>query len=171
MRNIFYDWEFDENGDTIKPISIGMVDEDGRELYMINRDYIDLVQSGEYTPSQWLQDNVLAHISENDYIDYAMPFEFFAPILLDFVSAGGTITSRADVRLWAYYAAYDHVRLAQCWGPMINLPEPIPMFTNELQQYIEDRLPDNQYLAFGPELEHHPLYDAKWNLRAWRSLR
>ena len=171
MRTIFYDWEFDENGETIKPISIGMVDQNGRELYMINKDYIDAVQSGDYEPSQWLQDNVLKHISENDYIDYAIPFEFFAPIILDFVSDGGMITSRDDVELWAYYAAYDHVRLAQCWGPMIGLPEPIPMFTNELQQHINAYLMPNETIPFEPELEHHPLYDAKWNKQVWEYLR
>jgi|SRR6185436_698448 len=171
MRRIFYDWEFDEDGETVKPISIGMVDENDRELYMINKDYIDAVQSGEYEPSQWLQDNVLKHISENDYIDYAIPFEYFAPIMLDFVSDGGRILSRDDVQLWAYYAAYDHVRLAQCWGPMMNLPEPIPMFTHEIQQYIEDNMRPGIYLGFGPEIEHHPLYDAKWNKKVFECLR
>lgn len=43
---------------------------------------------------------------------------------------------RADVELWADYAAYDHVALAQLFGPMIALPHGIPMFTNDLQQLI-----------------------------------
>ena len=34
---IFYDTEFIENGRTIELISIGMVAEDGRELYLVNQ--------------------------------------------------------------------------------------------------------------------------------------
>jgi hypothetical protein len=169
MRRIFYDWEFQEDGETIKPISLGMVDDTYRQLYLINRDYIDSVQSGEIEPSQWLLDNVLAYISEEDYLNYAVPFEDFPDIVLDFVSDFGRVKSRDDVELWAYYAAYDHVRLAQCWGPMIKLPEPIPMFTHELQQYIEDNLQPGQSLP-KQENEHHPVYDAQWNKRVWECL-
>jgi 3' exoribonuclease, RNase T-like len=37
---IFYDTEFIEDGRTIDLISIGMVAEDGREYYAVNRDMI-----------------------------------------------------------------------------------------------------------------------------------
>lgn len=167
MNRYFYDWEFEENGETILPISLGMVSNNGRELYLINRDYIDLVESGEHTPIQWIEDNVLKYITDDDYINYGVPYYAIAPIVLDFVSMSGRIKSRDDVELWADYAAYDHVRLAQCFGPMIKLPEPIPMYTNELRQELRRT---NWKPTFKPEQEHHALYDAKWNKKVFDSI-
>src|SRR3546814_9119254 len=42
------------------------------------------------------------------------------------------------VDLWADYAAYDHVALAQLFGRMIDLPPNIPMYTNDFQQRRSD---------------------------------
>lgn len=69
--------------------------------------------------------------------------------------------------LWAYYAAYDHVALAQLWGPMSKLPAGIPMFTNDLMQLISHMnlgaFPGTQLPAQAGD-EHHALADARWNL-------
>ena len=50
------------------------------------------------------------------------------------------------MELWAWYAAYDHVALAQLWGAMPALPRAIPRFTKDLRQLWDDRgrppLPD-----------------------------
>ena len=43
------------------------------------------------------------------------------------------------MELWAWYAAYDHVVLAQLWGPMPALPREIPRFTKDLRQLWDDR--------------------------------
>lgn len=43
------------------------------------------------------------------------------------------IKNRDDVRMWAYYGAYDHVRLAQIFGPMVSLPDHVPMLTHDLK--------------------------------------
>ena len=65
MPRYFYDTEFIEDGQTIDLISIGIVCEDGRELYL---------QSVEFEPkkaNQWVQEHVLSsltvcpHLSEN----------------------------------------------------------------------------------------------------------
>lgn len=40
---------------------------------------------------------------------------------------------RDHVQLWAWYGAYDHVAMAQLFGPMIDLPNHIPMHTNDLK--------------------------------------
>src|SRR5215210_7358410 len=44
-----------------------------------------------------------------------------------------------EIELWAWLAAYDHVVLAQLWGPMPALPREIPRFTRELRQRWDDR--------------------------------
>src|SRR5260221_101420 len=56
MIRYFYDTEFIEDGHTIDLISIGIVAEDGRELYM---------QSCEFDPdkaSPWVQEHVLTSL-------------------------------------------------------------------------------------------------------------
>ena len=57
MSRIFYDCEFLDDGKTIELVSIGMVAEDGRELYL---------QSVEFDPKQaneWVKENVLPHLT------------------------------------------------------------------------------------------------------------
>ena len=53
MTRYFLDTEFIEDGKTIDLISIGIVCEDGRELYLANRN-CDFDKA-----SQWVKDNVL----------------------------------------------------------------------------------------------------------------
>ena len=50
------------------------------------------------------------------------------------------IRDRPDeqIELWAWYAAYDHVVLAQLWGAMPALPREIPRFTKDLRQLWDD---------------------------------
>ena len=43
------------------------------------------------------------------------------------------------MELWAWYAAYDHVVLAQLWGAMPALPRAIPRFTKDLRQMWDDQ--------------------------------
>src|SRR5205085_9290834 len=73
-----------------------------------------------------------------------------------------------EVELWAWFAAYDHVALAQLWGPMTALPRVIPRFTKDLRQLWDDRgrpvLPE----ASG---RHDALVDARHNLARWEVLR
>jgi 3'-5' exoribonuclease-like protein len=163
-----HDFEFEENGETIIPISLGMVSDDNRELYMINKEYmqsyIDLegyYWKGKY-PSEltnWLCVNVCDKISQDDIDAYGVDYDAWGVRIIDFISDGGKYKSWREVELWGYYAAYDHVALAQVFGPMINLPAPIPMFTNELMT-----IQHGQDLPTRPEdlPEHHALNDAKY---------
>ena len=73
-----------------------------------------------------------------------------------------------QLELWAWYAAYDHVALAQLWGAMPALPREIPRFTKELRQLWDDRgrppLPDAE------AARHDALVDARHNLARWRAM-
>jgi hypothetical protein len=73
-----------------------------------------------------------------------------------------------DVELWAWYGAYDHVALCWLWGRMIDLPDGVPMWTNDLRQE-RHRLgnPDMPKQAAG---EHNALEDARHNLAMARFL-
>ena len=73
----------------------------------------------------------------------------------------GEVKNRDDIRLWAWYSAYDHVRLAQCFGPMINLPAHVPMFTHDLK--AEAMRLGNPTMPAQKGTEHNALADAEGN--------
>ncbi len=156
----FLDTEFIEDGSTIDLISIGLVCEDGREMYLQNRDC--------HFPSanSWVRENVFPHLQNFDA-------ENLKPIVLDGDSWRCSseigeylqndfcdVFSYGKPAFYTWYGAYDHVALCQMFGQMINLPKDWPMYTRDLK-YIADILGD-------PELpkqlagEHNALNDARW---------
>jgi hypothetical protein len=175
VTGIDYDLEFLEDGKTIELISIGMVCDDGREYYAVNRD----MPVRRIRKHKWLMENVVPslpkghgdakiHMPKRWLFHYADPVvkhrERIADEVMDFIRAAGP-----DVQLWANYGAYDHVALAQLWGPMIALPDGVPMFTHDIQQerarlgFRWDQLPKQD------SGEHNALADARHNqfVRRW----
>jgi hypothetical protein len=73
-----------------------------------------------------------------------------------------------EIELWAWLAAYDHVVLAQLWGPMPALPREIPRFTRELRQRWDDL--GNPPLPPKPTGSHDALVDARYNLARWQAM-
>lgn len=138
---IFYDTEFLEDGKTIELISIGMFDQDGRQYYAVNRD----MPWKRIMRHEWLRANVVPSLPIIKH-DGIRPFR---KPLLDF--AHPDVKPRAQIadevrefiqatpepELWASYGAYDHVVLAQMFGRMVDLPDGVPMYTNDVQQEIE----------------------------------
>jgi hypothetical protein len=82
--------------------------------------------------------------------------------LLSFLTAPG-----AEIELWAWFAAYDHVALAQLWGAMPALPRDIPRFTKDLRQLWDDRGRPTLPTMAG---RHDALVDARHNLARWKVL-
>jgi len=150
----FYDTEFIEDGTTIDLVSIGVVDESGREFYAVSTEF----DPGRAGP--WVRDNVLDKLpspADPAWCDRAKLRER----LLKFLSRG-----REKVELWAWFAAYDHVALAQLWGDMPALPRELPRFTRELRQRWEDV--GKPALPAPPRDAHDALADARHNLARWR---
>lgn len=169
---VFYDWEFIERGRMvpIEPVSVGMVAEDGTRLYRINGECL-----GRVVHHPWLRNFVVPFLPikmpsegifewDTDHEEYqfvAPTVDQMAEDVLQF------LRGIPDLELWGYYAAYDHVCLAQLFGPMNELPTGIPMFTHDLQQHWEyfgrDRpLPPEPWNA------HHAMRDAQWAHDAYR---
>jgi len=152
----FYDCEFIEDGTTIDLVSIGMVDETGREFYAV---------STEFDPSRaisWVRRNVLAQLPPLSHPAWRDRARIRADLLAFLLAPG------EPIELWAWMSAYDHVALAQLWGDMRTLPREIPRFTHELRQRWEDAgsppMPDP------PGGQHDALVDARHNLARWRVL-
>jgi hypothetical protein len=162
---IFYDTEFREDGRAIDLISIGMVAEDGREYYAIFDDFHTLTAAVEHP---WLREHVVPSLPIITCPHSADPW-YFDEEHADYPAVKIRHTIASEVRefilagsgpdLWAWHAAYDHVALAQLWGPMIRLPEGVPRWTNDLKQECE-RL-GNPRMPEQAEGEHNALAGAR----------
>lgn len=178
MTAIYYDTEFIEDGRTIDLISIGMVADDGREYYAVSSEF-DLKK---LAANDWLMANVwpslpqvrgdarmmlLAGLREGapTHRHVKRLFEPGHPDVKPRAQIAAEvrafICSVPDPQLWAWYGAYDHVALAQLFGRMIDLPDGVPMWTNDLKQEAQ-RLGNPRV----PEQEggqHNALEDARHN--------
>jgi len=148
-----YDTEFLEDGKMIHLISIGIVCEDGREYYAVNLD----MPKSRIHQRDWLMDNVWPHLPLKGMSQLTLDGEtrVVTPGELDeeseFVKPKWVIRNEVraffqngagQAELWADYGAYDHVALAQLFGMMIDLPDGIPMHTNDLQTLLRLRMVD-----------------------------
>lgn len=188
---IVYDTEFLEDGNTIELISIGLVAEDGREMYRINSE----APWKRIRHSSWLMDNVVCHLpqlkietSSNESFQIWMldmleesvrPKAEIAADVEQFILGGWTYPlpdlpmdpmTVGNPQLWADYSAYDHVALCQLWGPMMDLPTGIPKRTNDIVQYAESLGIAESEFPLQTEPIHHALEDAKHNMRVLRYL-
>ncbi len=152
----FYDCEFIEDGRTIELVSIGVVDETGREFYAV---------STEFDPSRaidWVRRNVLDKLPPPADPVWRSLEQIRTDLLAYLVESGRSI------ELWAWMAAYDHVALCQLWGDMRALPRVIPRFTHELRQRWEAA--GCPPLPAAPADQHDALADARHNLARWQAL-
>lgn len=146
----WYDTEFHEDGSTIDLISIGIVAEDGREYYAVNRD----ADWGRIHEHPWLMDNVVPYLGTGE----RKPRRLIRSEVAAFLAHD--VRSVRDVpELWAWFAAYDHVALAQLFGRMIDLPVHIPQWTNDVRQ--EHRRLGYPQLPPQPGGLHNALADAR----------
>lgn len=171
----FYDTEFLDDGRTIELISIGMVADDGREYYAVNLD----APWRRIKKHKWLMENVVPHLPKSygdarNHMPKSWLFNQVDPAVRskDAIADGVRrfLTSHnGPVELWGYYAAYDHVLLAQMFGRMIDLPKGIPMWTNDVQQVAASMGLDNSLPAQVGNA-HNALDDARWTKAAWEYL-
>ncbi len=157
----FYDCEFIEDGRTIDLVSIGVVDEYGRDFYAVSTEFDD----SRAVP--WVRRNVLSQLpspADRAWRSRARIRDELEEFLLEPVRG----RPGEQLELWAWYAAYDHVSLAQLWGAMLALPRQIPRFTKDLRQLWDDRgrppLPD------ADAARHNALVDARHNLARWQAM-
>jgi hypothetical protein len=177
----FYDWEFLEDGKTIEPISLGIVAENGNWYYGVNAD-MPLERIGAH---DWLAKNVVPHLPVetgtldviSEYFRKGLKFSETDPLEIDLDMLDDDIQPLAritreverfftenlddrETELWANFGAYDHLRLMQLWGPMMERPFYLPMYTNDLQQLWRTKgfpdLPQQDR-----ETQHHSLHDAR----------
>lgn len=160
----FLDTEFIEDGRTIELLSIGIVAEDGRELYA----ELDQRDVDHEKADAWVKENVIAHLwhRQKDKAEFngwtrdggIGGLLRRGQIALEVV-AFCSLTQGDRPEFWAYYADYDWVALCQLFGRMIDLPKGWPKYCNDLKQLCVSK--------GDPELPkqeggHHALNDARW---------
>lgn len=194
MMRYFYDEEFIDNGSTIDLISIGIVAEDGRELYLQSCEF------DSWRASAWVKEHVFPHLALCPHVYERGERSLGTDLVVHqegqctFSSPEkGIIGAQTDClwrtrnqialeirafcnpekydrpELWGYYSAYDHVAFCQLFGSMIELPDGFPMYTRDLKQWC-DMLGSPQLPAQGKG-EHNALADARWNKEVYTFLK
>ena len=141
----WFDTEFIDDGRTIDLLSIGIVAEDGRELYL------EIAETDWSKASPWVRDNVIVYLGKGPTVGR----EEARSHVLEFIGTD-------DPEIWAYYASYDWVALCQLFGTLMDLPAGWPRFCRDLKQLAKD-LP----LPAQTTTLHHALEDARWTRESW----
>lgn len=188
---VFFDTEFVEDGHTIDLISIGMATDNGREYYAVSSEFdmaalaanpwlVENVwpslpriggDARNHIPTRTLfgrarpQHKLLADLFDR-WASEVKPRAQIAQEVADFLLGADREQTRMlpYIELWADYGAYDHVALCQLWGPMVKLPEGIPMFTHDLRQEIARLGLKDTDLPQQASGHHNALADARHNL-------
>jgi len=161
----FFDTEFIEDGKTIDLISIGIVAEDGRELYCVNRD------AKLHLASDWVYKNVMPHLPKYGdlaWMDHASIKHKISNFVYGPTKYDNEINLYVDEKpidsnpeFWAYYADYDWVAFCQIFGTMMDLPSHFPKFCMDLKQLSV--MKGNPQHPKQTGTEHNALEDARWN--------
>lgn len=158
----WFDTEFIDDGKTIDLISIGIVAEDGRELYLLNYD------CDHSKASDWVKENVLVNLPEKSPDNYAYANEIHGKYKGQ-IALQQSIIKFCNPKLhgkpefWAYYADYDWVVFCQLFGTMMDLPDGFPMYCLDLKQEMGDIEVPKQTVG-----EHNALEDARWVKTTWK---
>lgn len=150
------DSEFDEDGQTIELISIGIVAEDGRTLYAISNEF------DPERPNDWVKKNVLPHLPPRSNRKW-MSRERIKHKVLEFFQGD----KRPEI--WCEVGAYDWVVFAQLFGRMIDMPRKFGFFHMELAQWRKQL--GNPDVPKQTNTEHDALADARYNKAIWEALK
>lgn len=142
----FLDTEFSDNGDRIIPLSIGIVNENGSELYC----------EFPYDPRKlqpWVKANVVPHLTGQ-----IATWDSARRRIVEFVGE--------EPEFWGYYCDYDWVMLCQLYGAMTSLPKTWPLWCRDLKQLLDDMGNPGYSSSEG----HNALVDARWIREVYNDL-
>jgi hypothetical protein len=180
MTIVAYSAQFLEGDRSLDLISVGLVDESGREYYAVNAD----ANWAKIATNRWLCDNAVPHLplsskgvrkatpGENTSATTSWVFHIdlsSTSVRPHWVIANEVrefILDASDPELWADGAAYSHVVLCWLWGTVRQIPAGIPAWTHDLRQEIE-RAGNPVIPPLGGMTAHNALDDARevmWRL-------
>lgn len=149
MTKIFFDTEFTGLHQNTTLISIGMVAEDGRELYC------ELLDYDKKQVDPWIQENVIRNLLKTNLIDKESLKK----------AIEGFIEPYEKVEMWSDCLAYDWVLFNEIWGHAFNIPKKINYIPFDLCTLLKlrDIDPDINREEFVGMIgvKHNALHDAK----------
>lgn len=149
----FIDAEFLEDGVTIEPISLAVVAEDSRELYLELQ--FDETRARAHP---FVNEFVLPHLRNSIRVSR----EEARDALLLFLPPDECLAAvGSEIEFWAWYGSYDWVLICQLFGPMASLPPTFPKFIRDMRQVIDDE-EARKLVRLPPEAQHDALADARW---------
>lgn len=160
----FMDTEFAENGETIKLISIALINEPGDTYYYACAEDGWTVDDC----NDWVRANVLPRLPRlGDF-----PWRTRGEIAFDLeVMLLGREHKPDTPEIWGYFAAYDWVVFCQLFGRMVDLPKGMPMWIRDLKQLMSERGITRDQLPKQDESNaHDALADARWIREAWLAI-
>ena len=120
--------------------------DDGEEYYAVNAD----ADWSRIAGHEWLTANVVSQLPPRSEWK---PKAQIRDEVREFLLRDGS------PELWAWFASYDHVVLAQLFGTMMDFPPGIPMYTHDLRSLL-DWIPQRPLPQQGEGL-HDALQDAR----------
>jgi hypothetical protein len=158
----FFDTEFFESSAdglaTIQLISIGVVCDDGRQLYLENSAF----DWDQPMPDRWLEENVRPHLFGPEHSSWQTPAEI-ANSLRAFTA------DDTAVEWFAWVGAYDWVALMSVIGRLVDRPDNWPIAVHELKQLAASCYLSKAQLPIMEGIAHNALDDARWNLAVWQA--
>jgi hypothetical protein len=192
------DTEFIDDGKTIDLISIGIVAENGSELYL---------QSCEFDhrkASEWVKENVLAHLVMCRHTEHYRRHEVAGLYRTDrayHAKFGGQCShpaygpngyavcpwrTREQIKseliaffdpekygkpeIWGWCSGYDWVAFCQLFGAMMELPADYPHYMCDIQQVLDTKGITDDQLPKQQGQAHDALEDAQHIKTIWRWL-
>lgn len=188
----FLDTEFIDDGKTIGLISIGIVSEDKRELYL---------QSCEFdrkNVSSWVEENVLSHLEVCPWADVSLG-NIRRPYIndLSYHKKHGQCVDQqrrrihncpwrtrnqmkhdlevffspdSKIEVWGWCAGYDFVAICQLFGTMMDLPLGWPHYIRDIQYLLDEQSIDDSDLPQQEGTAHNALEDARHIQKLWEFL-
>lgn len=152
----FLDTEFVDRPFAIELISIGIVAEDGRELYFENKEAdLSLIDD-------WHRLHVIPTMVGGECLASK---ETIKQAIISFV--GDPMEDPPE--FWAFYGDYDWVGFCGLFGRMLDLPKGYPHYCKDFKQYIDDRGISKKSLPTQRGSQHNALKDARWLLEAYKA--
>ena len=181
--NIYFDFEFIDDGKEIIPISIGMCTDaialtDTAPAVVAGRSSAgdlmkhEFYQEYAFDPAcanDWVRENVFPHLNSHKTETVGAGVERWcvASWIKEWVA---DVCGDTKPKFVGYYPSYDWVLLCQHFGTMLQTPEGWPMRPECLRQMADLFDVSSVYFPKQPANAHNALADAKWNRELCDSL-
>lgn len=157
----YVDFEFEDH--QLMPLSIGIVSQDDRELYLVRPDWLGVVTtSANY---EWLMQNVVPDLRKQ-YDDPLVkePFNEHVDFTTNWAGHIAAFVGKdPQPEFWGYFCDYDWVLFCHLFGRMIDLPANFPNFCLDLKQLaLSCGVRDSLKKLVPIKGEHCAVADARW---------